>query len=70
LSGALRGRWSKDGAVVELTIDRVHLRDIRLIATTWARETEVCPLLESVARERLLKTQKAGKNLSGGCDDL
>jgi hypothetical protein len=48
----------RDGAVVELTV------------TTWARETEESPLLETVARERLLKTQQAGKRLTGCRGDL
>jgi hypothetical protein len=33
-------------------------------------EAEESPLLEAVARERLLKTQQAGERLSGCCDDL
>jgi hypothetical protein len=32
---------------------------------TWAREAEECPLLEAVAKERLVKTQKAEKSLAG-----
>jgi hypothetical protein len=36
----------------------------------WAREAEESPLLEAVARERLLKTQQAGNRLSGCCGDL
>jgi hypothetical protein len=36
---------------------------------TSAREAEESPLLEAVARERLLKTHQAGK-LSGCCGDL
>jgi hypothetical protein len=31
---------------------------------TWAREAEESPLLEAVARERLVKTQQAGKGLA------
>jgi hypothetical protein len=30
-----------------------------------ARETEESPLLEAVVRERLMKTQQAGKGLAG-----
>jgi hypothetical protein len=37
---------------------------------TWARETEESSLLEAVARERLVKTQKAGKRLAGYCGML
>jgi hypothetical protein len=37
---------------------------------TWAREAEVSPLLEAVAREWLVKTQQAGKKLGGHCADL
>jgi hypothetical protein len=36
----------------------------------WAREAEESALLEAVDRERLLKTQQAGKRLSGCCGDL
>jgi hypothetical protein len=32
---------------------------------TSAREAEGSPLLEAVARERLVKTQQAGKGLAG-----
>jgi hypothetical protein len=35
-----------------------------LYRRTLARETEECPLLEVVARERLVKTQHAGKALA------
>jgi hypothetical protein len=35
---------------------------------TWAREPEESPLLKVVARERLLKTLKAGEDLA--CSDL
>jgi hypothetical protein len=31
---------------------------------TWAREAEESPLLEAVARERLMKIQQAGKRLA------
>jgi hypothetical protein len=34
------------------------------------REAEEPPLLEAVARERLVKTQQIGKRLSGCCCDL
>jgi hypothetical protein len=37
---------------------------------TWPREAEESPLLEAVARERLVKTQQAGRRLSGCCGDL
>jgi hypothetical protein len=37
---------------------------------TWAREAEESPLLEAVARERLVKTQQAGERLSEYCGDL
>jgi hypothetical protein len=35
-----------------------------------AREAEESPLLEAVARGRLLKTQQIGKRLTGCCGDL
>jgi hypothetical protein len=31
---------------------------------TWAREAEKSPLLKTAARERLVKTQQAGKGLA------
>jgi hypothetical protein len=34
------------------------------------RKAEESPLRETVARERLMKTQQAGKGLSGCCGDL
>jgi hypothetical protein len=37
---------------------------------TWAREGKESPLLETVAREPLMKTQQAGGGLSGCCDDF
>jgi hypothetical protein len=40
------------------------LRDIRRTLTTSERQAEEFPLRESIARERLLKTQ-AGKCLAG-----
>jgi hypothetical protein len=36
----------------------------------WASEPEEYPLLEAVARERLVKTQQAGKSLACGGGDL
>jgi hypothetical protein len=39
----------------------VQLRDIRRRVTTLVREAEESPLLETVARERLLKSQQAEK---------
>jgi hypothetical protein len=33
-------------------------------------EAEKSPLLEAVAKERVVKTQQAGKRLRGCCDDL
>jgi hypothetical protein len=62
LSPALQGRLRRYGAIVELT--RVQLRDIRRTVTTWTREAEESPLLEVVARVRLLETLQAGKILS------
>jgi hypothetical protein len=43
---------------------RDQLRDIRRTETTSEWEAEGSSLLEAVARERLLKTQQAGKILS------
>jgi hypothetical protein len=52
---ALQGRLRRYAAVVELT--RFQLRYFLRTAMTWARQAEESPLLEAVARERLLKTQ-------------
>jgi hypothetical protein len=38
--------------------------------TTLAREAEESPLLETAARERLMKIQQAGERLSGCYDNL
>jgi hypothetical protein len=35
---------------------------------TWAQEAEECPLLEALARERLVKALQAGEDLV--CSDL
>jgi hypothetical protein len=32
---------------------------------TWARKAEESPLLDAVAKKRLVKTQQAGKGLAG-----
>jgi hypothetical protein len=45
---------------------RVQLRDVVRSAMLWAREAEESPLLEAVARKQPVKTQQAGKKLSGG----
>jgi hypothetical protein len=37
---------------------------------TSAHEAEESPLIEVVARERLIKTRQSGKRLSGCCGDL
>jgi hypothetical protein len=37
---------------------------------TWASEAEDSPLFETVARERLVKTQQAGRRLSECCGNL
>jgi hypothetical protein len=39
----------------------VKLQDIRGTVTKWSQETEGSPVLETVAREPVLKTQQAGK---------
>jgi hypothetical protein len=50
----------RDGARVEMTVDFcTGSCDKR----TGAREAEESPLLEAAARERLVKTQQAGKGL-------
>jgi hypothetical protein len=36
----------------------------------WERKAEESPLLEAIARERLMKRQQAGKRFSGCCGDL
>jgi hypothetical protein len=54
-SWAVQGRLRRDIVTVEFTVDK----------RTWAREAEESPLLEAVAKERLVKTQQAGKGLAG-----
>jgi hypothetical protein len=44
-------------------IERVQLWDIRRTGRTWVRGAEESPLLEAVARERLLNILQAGKDL-------
>jgi hypothetical protein len=57
----VQGRLRWDGAIVALT-DEARSSVAGYLAT-WAREAEEAPLLESVARERLLKRQEFGKGL-------
>jgi chemotaxis methyl-accepting protein methylase len=47
----------RDGVIVELTVNK-----------SYVRAAEEFPLLEVDARERLVKTQKAGEDLA--CSDL
>jgi hypothetical protein len=54
-SWAREGRLRRDGAIVELTSSAQVA-----VTRTWASEDEESPLLEAVARERLVKTQQAG----------
>jgi hypothetical protein len=63
LGRALQERLRRDGAIVELT--GVQAWDIRRTVPTWTQEAEEPPLLEAVARDRLLRTKQAGKYLSG-----
>jgi predicted amidophosphoribosyltransferase len=54
----------RNGVIVKLIVDKISAwggSDKR----TYARETENSPQLETVARERLVKTQQAGKRLAG-----
>jgi hypothetical protein len=63
--------WRKDYEVGvkwppawELSVDR-HFRTVGCEDRTWAREAEEYPLLETVARERLVNKQQTGKDLPG-----
>jgi hypothetical protein len=58
------------------SVPRCYKQGIKLVSSvefckwgweekTWAREAEETPLLEVVARERLVKTQQARKGLAG-----
>jgi hypothetical protein len=42
---------------------RVQLWENDQPAMAWVHEAEESPLLEAIARERLIKTQQAGKSL-------
>jgi hypothetical protein len=63
LTRVLHGWLKRDGAIVELTVDK---------SSVWAAVTRgpeykklKNPLLEAIAREWLVKTQQAGKGLTG-----
>jgi hypothetical protein len=60
-----KGGWDEMAQWLSWQSTRVQLRDIRTTVTTWAQEVEESPLLEAFASERLLKTQQAGKSLTG-----
>jgi hypothetical protein len=60
LLGPLRGYIKRTTGQLR-EIERVQLRDCGQPGTTWEREAEESP----VARERLVKTQQAGKSLVG-----
>jgi hypothetical protein len=70
LSRALQGRLRRDGAVVELTLDKSSVMGYSPNSNDVVRVAEESPLLEAVAREWLLQTQQARKNLSGCCGNL
>jgi hypothetical protein len=63
-------RGSCQGVILKKTGATVQLPYIRRTATTWTRKAVESSLLEAVVRELLLKTQQAGKMLSGCCGDL
>jgi hypothetical protein len=54
-------RYYKQGTRLELSQFCTGVCEER----TWARQAEESPLLEAVARERLVKTYQAGKGLVG-----
>jgi hypothetical protein len=58
--------------VIRRTIEAriVQLEESRRSKRTGAREAEEYTLLEAVVRERLVKTQQAGKGLRGCCGNL
>jgi hypothetical protein len=70
LSRALQGRLRRDGAIVELKVEKSSVAGYSPDSNDVSAGAEESPLLEAVARERLLKTQQARKRLSGCCGDL
>jgi hypothetical protein len=54
----LSGRQLEQSSLVQFCTEVCQER-------TWAREAEESTLLEAVARERLVRTQQAGKGLPG-----
>jgi hypothetical protein len=56
LSQALQGRLKTDGAIDELTVEKSLVAGFWRTVTTLAGKAEESPLLEAIARERLLMT--------------
>jgi hypothetical protein len=53
----------REGAIVDLIIQRIKFRVIRLTGRTGVGEAEESPLLTTVTRKRLLKTLRAAEDL-------
>jgi hypothetical protein len=70
LSRALQGRLRTDGDIVELTVDKKLFEGYSPDINDVSTEGEESPLLEAVARQRMVKTQQAGKRFNGCCGDL
>jgi hypothetical protein len=69
-SRALQGRLRRDGAIVELTVDKNSVAGYSPDSNDVSVEAEESLLLEAVARGWLLETRQAAKRLSGCCCDL
>jgi hypothetical protein len=70
LRRAVQGSSRRDGAIVELTVDKSSVAGYSPDGNDVITEDVESPLLESVARERLLKSQQAGRRPSERCCDL
>jgi hypothetical protein len=66
----MQGRLRRDGAIVELTVDKSSVVEYLLDSNEMSTEAEESSLLETIAREWLVKTQQAGKMPSSCCGDL
>jgi hypothetical protein len=62
-------RLRRDGAIVELKVDKSTVAGYSPDSSDSAWEVAESPLLETVAKEQLLKTQQIVKGLSGCCGE-
>jgi hypothetical protein len=66
LSRALQGRLRRDGAIVELTVVKSSVEEYSPDSNDVSEEAEASPLLEAVARERMLKKCRLEKAYGAG----